>query len=68
MRLLLIDDDTLIFESLQAALAPAGYPCDWYTDPAQAVKPYRPGQYDVLLTDMPQMSGTDVLRQVRSRY
>ena len=68
MRVLLLDDDTACLESLITALKPAGYQCDAFSDPVEAMRAYRKHEYDVVITDLklPGMNGIQVLKLVRS--
>jgi DNA-binding NtrC family response regulator len=67
MKLMLIDDELSILESLKTALRQTGYVCELYQTPVEAVEAYRRGGYDVVITDymMPGMNGIEVLKAVR---
>ena len=67
MRIILIDDEIAIIESLKFALEPAGHKCELFTNPVNAIKAFRTGDYDAIVTDfkMPEMTGIDILKEVR---
>lgn len=67
MRIILIDDEIAIIESLKFALEPAGHQCDLYSNPRTAINAFKTDDYDAVITDfkMPEMTGIDVLKQVR---
>lgn len=68
MKILLIDDDADSLECLSTSLEPAGYRCDKFTVPEEAVEAFYQSQYDVVITDMkmPGLNGIQVLKMVRS--
>ena len=69
MRLLLVEDDTMIGQAVLALLRAGGYVVDWVQDGAQADAALRGHHYDLVLLDLglPQMDGLQVLRQLRAR-
>jgi len=68
VNILLIDDDADCLDGLVTALEPAGYRCDKFTIPREALVAYQQDQYDVVITDMkmPGLNGIQVLKKVRS--
>lgn len=68
MRLLLIEDDTLLGEGLQEALRRAGYTVDWLQDGQHALDALRDGGFDLAVLDLglPRLDGQRVIRQARS--
>ena len=69
MRLLLIEDDAMIGESLECGLRGEGYALDWVTDGVRAELAMAQDAYDVILLDLglPRKSGLDLLRAYRGR-
>lgn len=69
MRLLLVEDDTMIGESLQEALRADGLVVDWFTDGAAADRALLGMHYDIVLLDLglPRKDGMAVLRSMRAR-
>ena len=69
MRLLLVEDDTMIGQAVLALLRREGYVVDWVQDGAQADTALRGHQYDLVLLDLglPKLDGLQVLRQLRAR-
>ena len=69
MRLLLVEDDTMIGQAVLALLRGEGYVVDWVQDGAQADTALHGHQYDLVLLDLglPKLDGLQVLRQLRAR-
>lgn len=69
MRILLVEDDPMIGESLQQALRLNGYAVDWAQDGLLAEAALKLAPYDLVLLDLglPKKSGLDILRQLRGR-
>ena len=69
MRLLLIEDDRMIGESLRNALRGSGYAVDWVRDGRAADTTLSTERFDLVLLDLglPQIDGMDVLRAMRGR-
>jgi DNA-binding response OmpR family regulator len=69
MRILLVEDDRMIGESLRAALRQSGYAVDWVRDGRAADATLSTERFDVVLLDLglPQRDGLDVLRSLRAR-
>lgn len=67
MRLLLVEDDVMFGESLQAAIKPEGYSVDWVQSAQEAVFALGVYTYDVILLDLclPDYSGLDIVRKIR---
>lgn len=69
MRVLVIEDDTLLGDAIQAGLTQSGYAVDWMKDGVSAdhalgTEPYAAAVLDL---GLPRMSGLEVLRRLRSR-
>lgn len=69
VRLLLVEDDGMIGESLEEGLRAEGYAVDWVRTGGNAELALATGVYDLILLDLglPEKSGLDVLRQYRRR-
>jgi DNA-binding response OmpR family regulator len=69
MRVLLVEDDTMIAQGLQTALRQDGYTVDWIRDGRSADEALRTSKFDIVLLDLglPGRDGLDVLRSLRQR-
>ena len=69
MRLLLVEDDRMIGESLRNALRGCGYAVDWVRDGRAADGTLATERFDMVLLDLglPQRDGMDVLQALRAR-
>ena len=69
MRLLLVEDDAMIGESLNEALTGENYAVDWVRDGRSAELALDNGVYDLLLLDLglPKKQGLQVLSEYRQR-
>ena len=69
MRVLLVEDDEMIGQSLKQALGSAGWSVDWVKDGLLAQSALADGDYACVLLDLglPKRDGMDVLRQARSQ-
>ena len=69
MRVLVIEDDTILGHALQEFLAEQGYAVDWLKDGDQVCGAVSGQAYDLLLLDLnlPGLSGLEVLRQLRDQ-
>src|SRR5262249_9222477 len=68
MKILLVEDDTMIGESLDEGLATEGYSVAWVRDGQGAMLALARDHYDLILLDLglPKRSGLDVLREYRA--
>ncbi len=68
MRILIVEDDEVLSDSLIRAMAGVGYAADHVADGEQALGMLRDGCYDLAILDLslPGMDGLMVLRQLRS--
>ena len=68
MRVLLVEDDPLLGDAVQAGLAQAGFAVDWVCDGVAAAHAWRTEPYAVVVLDLglPRLSGLDLLRQRRN--
>lgn len=69
MRLLLVEDDPMIGESVLQLLRAENYAVDWVRDGHMADEALRGEQYDLVLLDLglPKRDGLEVLRGLRAR-
>ncbi|MFT3802386.1 MAG: response regulator transcription factor [Burkholderiaceae bacterium] len=69
MRVLLVEDDPMIGEEIQAALKDASYAADWVGNGQTALATLDSQRYDVVLLDLglPGRDGLDVLARIRAR-
>jgi len=69
MRLLLVEDDTMIGESIEEELREQGYAVDWVQDGNAAELALQTHDYDLVLLDLglPRKQGLDVLTSYRRR-
>ena len=69
MRLLLVEDDSMIGAAAQQGLRGEGHTVDWVQDGREADAAVRGAEYDIVLLDLglPQRDGLSLLRQWRSR-
>ncbi len=69
MRVLVIEDDALLGDAIQAGLKQAGYAVDWMKDGVSADQALGTESYAAAVLDLglPRMSGLEVLRRLRGR-
>ncbi|WP_127996695.1 response regulator [Piscinibacter defluvii] len=69
MRLLLVEDDRMIGDSLRAALRLEGHAVDWVRDARAAQATLASERFDLVLLDLglPEGDGLDVLRALRAQ-
>lgn len=67
MRILLIEDDSLIGEGLKLGLSKSGFSVDWFTDGKTGLDALSSAPYDAVVLDLtlPKMDGLDVLQNWR---
>lgn len=68
MRILIVEDDTLLGEGLVAALKRQGYTADWLQDGTTAIAALRSEEFDLVLLDLglPRQDGFAVMSAVRA--
>ena len=66
-RILLVDDEPDIANSLKVGLERKGFSVSAFTDAEEALAQYKPGSYDLLLIDirMPKLNGFELVREIR---
>ncbi|HUW25890.1 MAG TPA: response regulator [Gallionella sp.] len=69
MRILVVEDDTLLGDAIQAGLKQAGYAADWMKDGISAELALTTGSYVAVVLDLglPRLSGLEVLCRLRGR-
>ncbi len=69
MRVLVIEDDALLGDAIQAGLKQSGYAVDWMKDGVSAEHALATGPYAAMVLDLglPRLSGLEVLRRLRGR-
>lgn len=69
MRLLLVEDDTMIGRAMRQGLSDAGFTTDWVMDGHGAGRALANGVYDLAVLDLglPGQDGMAVLRELRKR-
>lgn len=67
MRILLIEDDSLIGEGLKIGLTKSGFSVDWFSDGKTGLQALDSAPYDAVVLDLtlPKMDGLDVLSSWR---
>lgn len=68
MRLLLVEDDALLGNGIEAGLKQAGFAVDWARDGREAQLALAATEYELVVLDLglPRVTGMQVLRQLRS--
>lgn len=69
MRILVVEDDPLLGDALQAGLRQAGFTADWMEDGILAERALEAADYAAVVLDigLPRRSGLDVLSRLRAR-
>jgi DNA-binding response OmpR family regulator len=69
VRVLLVEDDAMIAQGLQAGLRQSGFAVDWIADGAAASAALEASAFDLILLDLglPKRDGQAVLRELRAR-
>ena len=69
MRLLLVEDDTILGDGIRTGLGQEGYAVNWVTDGYLAEQALRTEKYDLLILDLglPRKSGLSVLKELRAK-
>ena len=69
MRLLVVEDDALLGDAIQAGLKQAGYAVDWMKDGVAADQALTTEAYTAVVLDLglPRLSGLELLQRLRSR-
>lgn len=69
MRVLVVEDDALLGDAIQAGLKQSGYAVDWMKDGVSAEQALATEPYAAVVLDLglPRLSGLEVLHRLRSR-
>jgi two-component system OmpR family response regulator/two-component system response regulator QseB len=69
MRILLVEDDKLLGDGVQAGLAQSGFSVDWVRDGVAGELALKTGEYAGVVLDLglPRLSGLELLQRLRSR-
>ncbi|RFC34545.1 MAG: two component transcriptional regulator, winged helix family [Candidatus Nitrotoga sp. MKT] len=69
MRILVVEDDALLGDAIQAGLRQSGYAVDWMKDGVSAEQALSTEPYAAVVLDLglPRLSGLEVLHRLRSR-
>jgi len=69
MRVLVVEDDALLGDAIQAGLRQAGYAADWLKDGISAEQALTTEPYAAMVLDLglPRLSGLELLRRLRAR-
>ena len=64
---MLVDDEPDIANVLKSGLESNGFVVDAFTKPEDALASFKPGVFDILITDirMPELTGFDLYREIR---
>ncbi|MFU2113918.1 response regulator [[Pasteurella] aerogenes] len=64
MRILLIEDDSMIGDGLKIGLTKSGFSVDWFTDGQTGLESIKSAPYDAVVLDLtlPKMDGLDILQ------
>jgi len=70
VRVLLIEDDTMLADGLVRSLRQSGYAVDWTADGEEAEAILRTQAFDLVILDLtlPNMDGLEILRSLRARH
>lgn len=70
MRILLVEDDGLLGDSVKDALSEEGYAVDWLTEGELVVSAVKAGAHDLVILDvrLPGKSGIAVLKDLRDEH
>ena len=68
LRVLAVDDEEFILETLQDVLEETGHHTTGYNSPVEAIKNFGRNQYDVIITDleMPEMNGQAFAEKIKA--
>lgn len=67
-KIILIDNEEGLCRMIEAVLGDNGYEVDSFTSPFKAIETFKPGSYDLVISDikMPGMDGLEVLQKIRA--
>ncbi|GAB6090254.1 hybrid sensor histidine kinase/response regulator [Spirochaeta dissipatitropha] len=66
-HILVVDDERTSLKTIESVLVRNRFSVDSYSNPKEALKAFRTGSYDLILSDyyMPEMNGDELLQEVR---
>ncbi|MFQ5755005.1 MAG: response regulator [Acidiferrobacterales bacterium] len=69
MRLLLVEDDSILGDGIRSGLTQEGYAVDWLSDGRSAEQALQTIDYELVILDLglPQISGIQLLKDARAR-
>ncbi len=69
MRVLLVEDDHLLGDSIKTSIAAEGYAVDWLKEGGKVFTALKTNAYDLLVLDqrLPGKTGTEILKTVRAQ-
>lgn len=69
MRILIVEDDTLLGDGIRNGLAQQGYAVDWVEDGQAAETAFLTNEYELVVLDLglPKKSGLEVLKSLRNQ-
>ena len=69
-KILIVDDEQAIRESLMMVLQDEGYSCEGVSNALQALEVVETKGFDLIITDlmMPRMKGSELIRKVKKNY
>ena len=69
MRILIVEDDTLLGDGIRIGLSQNGYAADWVEDGEAAETALLTNEYELIVLDLglPKISGLEVLKKVRAQ-
>jgi DNA-binding response OmpR family regulator len=69
LRLLIVDDEHDVANALRQGLENKGFAVDVFYDPLKALASFKPGAYDLIISDikMPRMNGFEMVYEMRKR-
>ncbi|MDH3327054.1 MAG: response regulator [Gammaproteobacteria bacterium] len=67
MRILIVEDDTLLGDGIRVGLSQQGYAADWVEDGSMAQAALLTNEYDAIILDLglPKISGLELLKEIR---
>lgn len=69
MKILLVEDETILMKATAKGLRKSGYAVDCAADGAEALRQYVLNEYDLMILDLnlPKVDGMEVLRRIRQQ-
>jgi two-component system, OmpR family, response regulator ChvI len=68
-RILIVDDERDVGDSIKIVLQEYGFDADIFTDPLEALKNFKPDFYDLVILDirMPEINGFELYDKLKSK-